>query len=83
MFVRELRTDLSIFLKKHSIKKKFDKQIKILVQNPRHPSLNTEILEPKKLKIYSFRIDKKYRVIFIFTDTDEIEIIDINDHYQY
>lgn len=82
MSVKQLRSDLFIYLKRHNLKKKFDKQVKIFEQNPRHPSLNTEILEPKHLKIYSFRIDKKYRVIFIFTSSDEIEIIDINDHYQ-
>jgi len=50
--------------------------------NPKHPSLNTERLEPKSLKIYSFRIDRKYRVIFILTTPEEVEIIDINDQYQ-
>lgn len=82
MFIKPLRSGLTTYLKKHTIKKKFDKQIKLFEQNPRHPSLNTEILEPKQLKIYSFRIDRKYRVIFIFTTPNEIEIIDINDHYQ-
>jgi len=82
MSVKPLRIDLLTYLKKHNIKKKFDKQIKLFEENPRYPSLNTEILEPKHLKIYSFRIDKKYRAVFIFTTPDEIEIIDINDHYQ-
>jgi Txe/YoeB family toxin of Txe-Axe toxin-antitoxin module len=82
MFVKPLRKDLLIYLKKHNIEKKFDKQVKLFEQNPSYPSLNTEVLEPKQLKIYSFRIDRKYRVIFIFTSPEELEIIDINDHYQ-
>ena len=82
MSVKPLGSNLSTYLKRHSLKKKFDKQINLFEQNPRHPSLKTEILEPKHLKIYSFRIDRKYRVIFIFTSSKEIEIIDINDHYQ-
>lgn len=50
--------------------------------NPKHPSLNSERLAPKGLKIYSFRVDHKYRAIFILINTDDAEIIDINDHYQ-
>ena len=82
MSVKKLRPDLFIYLNRHNLKKKFDRQLEMFKQNPSHPSLNTELLEPKHLKIYSFRIDRKYRVIFIFTSSKEIEIIDINDHYQ-
>ncbi|MBI4038913.1 hypothetical protein HY384_03060 [Candidatus Daviesbacteria bacterium] len=81
MIVKPLRSDLQKYLKKHHLSRKFNKQIALFSQNPRHPSLNTEILEPKSLKIYSFRIDRKYRVIFI-TKLNEAEIIDMNDHYQ-
>ncbi len=82
MHVKSLRSDLKRYLTKHNLKKKFDKQVALFENNPRHPSLNTERLEPKQLKVYSFRIDKKYRAIFIFITPEEIEIIDINDHYQ-
>ena len=82
MSVKPLRADLLTYLKKHNIEKKFAKQVKLFEQNPRYPSLNTETLEPKQLKIYSFRIDRKYRVIFIFSSPEVVEIIDINDHYQ-
>lgn len=47
-----------------------------------HSSLNTELLEPKRMKIWSFRIDRKYRAIFIFRKRGTIEIIDVNDHYK-
>jgi Txe/YoeB family toxin of Txe-Axe toxin-antitoxin module len=46
-----------------------------------HPSLNVEVLEPKHLKIYSFRLDKKYRVIFIVVD-GKAEVITVSNHYQ-
>lgn len=82
MKAKDLRSDLLRYLKKHKLENKFNKQIKLFLQNPRHPSLNTEILEPRHRKIYSFRIDRKYRVIFGFRKHDEIEIVDINDHYQ-
>jgi plasmid maintenance system killer protein len=82
MLVKPLRTNLIAYLIKHNLKNKYYKQIDLFVNNPRHPSLNTERLEPKHLKVYSFRIDRKYRTIFIFISAEEIEIIDINDHYQ-
>jgi Txe/YoeB family toxin of Txe-Axe toxin-antitoxin module len=58
------------------------KKAKTLFENDiLHPSLNLEILEPKHLKIYSFRIDLKYRAIFIII-ANEAEIITITKHYQ-
>lgn len=77
----DLRKDLLIYLKRHNLLKKFEKQLSFLKSNPKHPSLNTEILEPKHLRIYSFRIDKKFRAIFIIKN-GKIEIIDVNDHYK-
>ncbi len=82
MQIKPLRKDLKKYLTTHSLTKKFDKQLKLFQENTKHPSLNTERLEPKSLKIYSFRIDLKYRAIFILISQDEVEIIDINDHYQ-
>lgn len=82
MEVKPLRPDLKKYLKKHGLVKKFQKQIGFFAENPHHPSLKTEPLQPKKLKIYSFRIDKKYRAIFILTSKNEAEVVDINDHYK-
>lgn len=76
-----LRSDLEDYLKRRNLTKKFDKQASLLRKDVNHPSLHAEILEPRKLRIFSFRIDKKYRAIFIYRDA-EIEIIDINPHYQ-
>ncbi len=53
-----------------------------LERNPFHPGLGTELLEPRNMRIWSFRIDRKYRAIFIFRDRDTVEIIDVNNHYQ-
>ena len=82
MVVKPLRPDLEKFLQKRKIKKQYLKQVKIFEDDPRHPSLNTEILEPKQLKIYSLRIDRKYRAIFIIINSGEVEVIDINLHYK-
>lgn len=79
--IRPLRSDLKKYLHKRNLHKKFAKQINRLSKDINYPSLHTEILEPKKLRIFSFRIDKKYRAIFIYHDR-EIEIIDINHHYE-
>lgn len=80
--IRPLRGDLKKILTKHNLARKFAKQTKLFQNNPYHPSLHTEILEPKRLKLYSFRLDRKYRAIFIYRGENTVEIIDINCHYR-
>lgn len=82
MNVKPLRSKFKKYLKKHNLSKKFNKQVEVFKNNPRHPSLHTEALEPTSLKLHSFRIDRKYRAIFGITEEGEVEIVDINDHYQ-
>jgi len=81
MKVKPLRPRLNKYLKVHGLVKKFVKQSILLSGNPKHPSLNTELLDPKHMKVYSFRIDRKYRATFGIV-SGEIEIFDITDHYQ-
>ena len=81
MRVKKLNKYLEKYVAKKNLRRKFEKQTRFLVENPTHPSLNLELLEPRSAGRYSFRLDKKYRAIFIFTNRDEIEIIDINSHY--
>ena len=69
-------------IKKQSLEAKFNKQLKLLCKNPKHPSLNLELLEPKHYGIYSFRIDRKFRALFVFRpDLKAIEILTITVHY--
>ncbi len=82
MHIKPLRGDLLRYLKKRGLVRKFSKQCVLFTDNPHHPSLHTEVLEPRKLRLYSFRVDRKYRAIFILIAPDEAEIIDVNDHYQ-
>ena len=82
MIVLPLHREIVDYLREHQLVKKFEKQVNLFLTNYQHPSLNFELLEPKNLKLYSFRVDKKYRAIFIFRFTDIVEIIDINNHYQ-
>lgn len=81
MKIKPLRDDLYGVLKKHKLERKFAKQKLLFEQNYRYPSLHTEKLEPKHLNIYSFRIDRKWRAIFVITKEKEAEIVDINPHY--
>lgn len=70
-------------IKAFGLENKFKKQIGLISQNPQHPSLNTELLEPKEYGIYSFRIDRKYRSLFIFReDKKVIEVLNITSHYR-
>jgi plasmid maintenance system killer protein len=64
MKIKALKDKTEKYLEKHRLKKKFVKAKKLFEQDINHPSLNVEILEPKHLKVYSFRLDKKYRAIF-------------------
>ncbi len=82
MQVKNLNTRLQKYLVKRGLTNKFEKQLKFLIDNPLHSSLNLKLLEPKSAGYYSFRIDRRYRAIFVFTKRNEIEIIDINLHYQ-
>lgn len=59
-----------------------DPELVEYLRNPFYPGLGTELLEPRSMKLWSFRIDRKYRVIFIFQNPTIVEIIDINNHYK-
>lgn len=81
MKLRPLRKDLLEYLSTHKLVKKFDKAKRFFENDIRHPSLNTELLEPAWRGIYSFRIDKKYRVLF-FIEANEAEVIALTNHYK-
>jgi len=64
MLIKSLRADLTAYLKDRGLLKKWQKAVLLFNANIKHPSLNTELLEPKWRGIYSFRIDRKYRALF-------------------
>ena len=82
MRILPLHREITTYLKERDLEKKFEKQKKLFESNSFHPSLETELLKPKHMKIWSFRIDKKYRSVFIFRDKQTAEVLDINNHYQ-
>ena len=82
MVILPLHPELTAYLHRHGLGKKFEKQQRLFTQNTFHPSLHTELLEPRHYRFYSFRLDRRYRAIFIYHGAATIEVLDINDHYQ-
>lgn len=67
---------------KLGLTKQFKKQINLFKENgSRYPSLNFELLNPKRLKIYSFRVNKKYRAKLIRTTQDSYFVVDVIDYH--
>lgn len=50
------------------IQRRAEKQTRLFRENLFHPSLHTEKLQPKARELWSFRVDRKYRIIFRFLD---------------
>lgn len=63
-----------------AIKTKAEKQEKFFQENPFHYSLHTEKLEPKNKEVWSFRVDKKYRIIFRFINGKKALFLTIGPH---
>ena len=63
-----------------SLQKKAEKQEKLFRQNPFHPSLHTEKLEPKGKQVWSFRVDRSYRVLFRFADRQKVIFLSVGPH---
>ncbi|KKR08758.1 MAG: hypothetical protein UT37_C0027G0006 [Parcubacteria group bacterium GW2011_GWA2_39_18] len=81
MKLRPLRRDLIEYLVLHKLEKKWEKASILFEANIKHPSLETELLEPRWRGIYSFRIDKKYRSLFFMRD-GMAEVFKITNHYK-
>lgn len=82
MKILPLHPEIQQYLAERQLEEKFEKQKRFFELNPFHPSLETELLEPRKMRIWSFRVSRKYRAVFIFREPNLVEIIDVNNHYQ-
>ena len=82
MKILPLRKDLQHYIFKLSLQKKWEKAKENFETDIRHPSLNTELLEPRWRGIYSFRLDKKYRALFFITKNGAAEVFQITNHYK-
>lgn len=78
--LKSLRKDLDVFLTKRGLKQKWLKAKNLFESDLRHPSLHTELLEPRWRGIYSFRLDKTYRALFFITG-GKAEVFQITNHY--
>lgn len=81
MLIQQLRPDVQAYLRAHRLETKWKKACLLFEENIRHPSPHTELLEPKWRGIYSFRLDRKYHVLF-FVHHDVAEVISITNHYK-
>ena len=62
------------------IQKKLKKQERMIRSDIFHPSLRTEKLEPRGKELWSFRIDRSYRVVFRFVSGKHIRLLAIGPH---
>lgn len=81
MEIKPLRGELRRFIKSHNLTGKWVKAKELFENNIRHPSLKVELLRPRWRGIYSFRLDKKYRVLF-FILNGKVEVFQITKHYK-
>ncbi len=63
-----------------ALQKKSAKQEKLFRENPFHPSLHTEKLNPKNREVWSFRVDKSYRIVFRFTNGKTAMFLTVGPH---
>lgn len=63
-----------------SIQRKAEKQEKNFRENPFHPSLHTEKLEPRRKEVWSIRVDRRYRIVFRFIDGDTALFLTVGPH---
>lgn len=69
-----------------NVRKKSLKKVELFRNNPFHPSLNTEKLNPKQQGIWSFRIDESYRILFKFMEHNRVLFLTAAHHnrvYRY
>lgn len=60
--------------------KRAEKQERLFRQNPFHPSLHTEKLKPAQREVWSFRIDRRYRILFRFVNGKTALFLTVGPH---
>ena len=81
MEIRIVTAKIDIYLKKHLLENKWKKAVKLFELDIKYPSLETELLEPKEEMIYAFRIDKKYRAMFMIKN-NMAYVFRVTNHYK-
>lgn len=65
----------------NTIQRKAATKTETFSANPYHPSLKTEKLHPKHHQVWSFRVDRAYRIVFKFTGPNQAEFRYIGHHH--
>jgi len=68
------------------IQKKAERRERVFRENPFHPSLKTERLQPLGKEYWSFRVDRNYRIIFRFGEANRVYFVTCGPHqwiYRY
>jgi Txe/YoeB family toxin of Txe-Axe toxin-antitoxin module len=63
------------------LKKQFDKQVKLFLTNPFHPSLDFKPLKGAIKGFYAFRINNQYRARLIKKDEQTYYILVVGDFH--
>jgi len=71
--VRKLKT------KDESLKKRIDSKLKVLLQNPKHPSLRIHKLVSIRHEAWSISVNMQLRILFVYRDYGVL-LIDISGH---
>lgn len=61
----------------------FNKQIKVFIQDPNHPSLKTHKLKGHLQECLAFRLRDGDRVLFEFSSFDIVDLLDVGPHDIY
>jgi addiction module RelE/StbE family toxin len=65
------------------LKDDFDNKIKLFLQDPQHPSLRTHKLKGRLQSCLAFRLKDGYRVLFEFSSSETVDLLDIGPHDIY
>ena len=68
--------------KNPGLRKKIAKQVKLLQEDPSHPSLKLHKLEDKRVDEYAFWIEGNLRITFV-KDNGDVVLTDIITHDEY
>ena len=63
------------------IQRKAASKTDLFRENPFYPSLQTEKLRPKHHEVWSFRVDRSYRIIFKFLGPNQVQLRYIGHHH--
>lgn len=78
IFTTEVFRELYIKLPEF-IRRKADTKTQLFRENPFHSSLRTKKLEPHHREVWSFWVDKDYRIKFIFISSTKVHFLYIGN----